>query len=188
MKNGKLKSLILWTLSHSYAARPRWWVRTFVNPFMINRGRGSIIRRSVRLDIFPWNRLFIGRRTIIESRSTLNNGVGSIAIGDNTRIGIGCTIIAPVRIGNDVHLAQNIVISGLNHNFADTTKTIAQQGVSVGEIVIDDDVWIGANAVITAGVHVGRHSVIAAGSVVVKDVEPFSVVGGVPAKLIKKIE
>ena len=64
---------------------------------------------------------------------------------------------------------------------------IDAQGVNTSEIVIDDDVWIGANAVITAGVHIGRHSVVAAGAVVTKDVPEYSVVGGVPAKVIRTI-
>lgn len=185
--NATVKRIAIWAISHPYSSRPRWWVRTFVTPFMIRRGAGSKIRSSVRLDIFPFHRLTIGRRTIIESRVTLNNGVGDITIGDNTRIGIGSTLIAPLKIGNDVHLAQNIVISGLNHNFDDTTRTIHSQGVSKAQITIDDDVWIGANAVITSGVHIGIHSVVAAGSVVTHDVPDFTVVAGIPARIIKKL-
>lgn len=188
MKDGKLKSLTLWLTCHPYAARPRWWVRTFINPFVIKRGRGSIIRSSARLDIFPWNHLSIGRHTIIESNATLNNGVGDIKIGDSSRIGIGCTVIAPVSIGDNVMLAQNIVISGLNHRYSDAKIPIRHQGVDTKPIIIEDDVWIGANAVITAGVHIGTHSVVAAGSIVTKDVPEFSIVAGVPAKVIKKIE
>lgn len=187
MKNGRIKSLLLWLMCHPYAARPRWWVRTFVNPWTIRRGRGSIIRSSARLDIFPWNSLRLGRQAIIESRTTINNGMGDIAIGDRSRIGIGSTIIAPVNIGSDVHLAQNIVLSGLNHNYADPMTTIGSQGVSIARITISDDVWIGANAVITAGVTIGRHCVVAAGSVVTHSVPDNSIVAGVPAKVIKTI-
>lgn len=186
--NATIKKFLVWAISHPYAARPRWWVRAFVTPIKTKRGKGSKIRNSARLDIFPFHNFTLGKRSYIESRVTLNNGVGDIYIGDNTRIGIGSTIIAPVTIGNDVRLAQNIVLSGLNHNYQDLTKNICDQGVSRAEIVIEDDVWIGANAVITAGVRIGRHSVVAAGSVVTRSVEPYSIVGGVPAKLIKRIE
>lgn len=186
--NATLKRIAIWAISHPYSSRPRWWVRTFVTPFMIKRGRGSKIRSSVRLDIFPFHRLTIGRQTIVESRATLNNGVGDITIGDKTRIGIGSTLIAPITIGNDVHLAQNIVISALNHNFTDTNRTISEQGLTKALITIDDDVWIGANAVITSGVHIGRHSVVAAGSVVTHDVPAFTVVAGVPARIIKELK
>lgn len=186
--NATVKRIAIWAISHPYSSRPRLWVRLLVTPFMIRRGRGSKIRCSARLDIFPFHRLSIGRRTIIESRVTLNNGVGDIVIGDSSRIGIGSTLIAPVEIGNDVHLAQNIVISGLNHNYKDPGRTIHEQGVSRSLVRIEDDVWIGANVVVTAGVTIGHHSVVAAGSVVTHDVAEFSVVAGVPAKMIKKIE
>ncbi len=72
-----------------------------------------------------------------------------------------------------------------NHVFLYKTKPIRLQGCAGGSIVIGDDVWIGTNVVITTNVVIGTHSVIAAGAVVTKDVAPNSVVGGVPAKLIK---
>ena len=64
---------------------------------------------------------------------------------------------------------------------------ILSQGVTTSPIVIEDDVWIGGNAVITAGVHIGRHSVVAAGAVVTKDVPEYSLVAGVPAKVIRDL-
>ena len=188
MKDSKFKWFLHWLISNPDAVRPRLWVRFFVNPFLIKRGCGSCIRSRVRLDIFPWNKLELGKKTYIEHNCTLNNGVGSIKIGDRTRIGLNNTLIGPMTIGSDVIFAQNIVMSALNHNYTDTTRTIAEQGVNTAEIVIADDVWIGANAVITAGVHIGKHAVVAAGSVVTKDVEPYTIVGGIPAKLIKRIE
>ena len=108
-------------------------------------------------------------------------------IGDYTRIGIHCTVIGPVIIGSHVNLAQGIVLTALNHNFQDTTQLIDEQGVSTQTVVIGDDVWIGANAVILPGVTIGRHAVVAAGAVVTKDVAPNTIVGGNPAKFIKNI-
>ncbi len=172
---------MLWAISHPYASRPRWWVRCFVTPFRIKRGRGSKIRPRVRLDIFPWHSLCVGSRAIIEHGSTLNNGMGGIHIGARSRVGLNNTVIGPVSIGADVHLAQNIVISALNHNFSDPSRKISEQGVTAKQIVIEDDVWIGANVVITAGVRIGSHSVIGAGSVVTRDIPPGSLAYGVPA-------
>ena len=78
-------------------------------------------------------------------------------------------------------------MTALNHNFADTTKRIDEQGISTKPVVIGDDVWIGANAVILPGVTIGRHCVVAAGAVVTKDVPDNTVVAGVPAKVIKTL-
>jgi acetyltransferase-like isoleucine patch superfamily enzyme len=82
---------------------------------------------------------------------------------------------------------QGIVVTALNHQFLDASKRIDQQGITTCAVVIGDDVWIGANAVVRPGVTVGSHSVVAAGAVVTKDVPPHTVVGGVPAKVIKNI-
>ena len=144
-----------------------------------------MIYRSVRKDLFPWQPFLLGKYSIVEDYSTLANAVGSIIIGDRTRVGMGNTIIGPVSIGNDVNLAQNIVVSGLNHNYTDISQTIRAQGVSTSEIRIENDVWIGANSVILAGVTIGQHSVIGAGSIVTRNIPPFSVAIGNPAKVIR---
>ena len=129
----------------------------------------------------------MGRKSVIESYCCINNAVGDVTIGDNTRIGIHCTLIGPVCIGTNVNLAQGITVTALNHNFADTNRRIDEQGISTNPVVIGDDVWIGANAVILPGVTIGRHVVVAAGAVVTKDVPSYCVVAGVPAKVIKEV-
>ena len=167
-------------------ARPRWYKRLLA-PLYQHRGRGSKIYHSVRMDTPPYRRFWLGRRSVVESYCCINNAVGDVVIGDYTRIGIHCTVIGPVSIGSHVNLAQGIVVTALNHNFEDATKRIDQQGVSTKPVVIGDDVWIGANAVILPGVTIGRHVVVAAGAVVTKDVPEYSIVAGVPAKVIKKM-
>ena len=167
-------------------ARPRWYIRMLA-PLYQKRGRGSKIYGSVRMDTPPYRRFTIGRDSVIESFSCINNAVGDVVIGDKTRIGLHCTIIGPVTIGNNVNLAQGIVVTALNHNFTDCTKRIDEQGISTKEVTIGNDVWIGANATILPGVTIGRHSVVAAGSVVTKDVPDYTVVGGVPARVMKKL-
>ncbi len=82
--------------------------------------------------------------------------------------------------------AQNVVMSGLNHGFSNVTIGFRYQPCTTGLITIGDGSWIGANAVITAGVTVGQYCVIAAGSVVTKDVPDYSIAAGSPAKVIKK--
>lgn len=184
--NEQLKKITHWMLVPSNQARPRLWVKWFVNPFFHKKGKGSCVRRRTRMDVLPWNKFELGAYSTIEDFSTVNNGVGPVIIGSQTRIGLGNTIIGPVTIGNDIRLAQNVVLSGLNHNYTDISLPIHAQGVSTAPIVIEDETWIGSNAVIVAGVTVGKHCIVAAGSVVTKSVPPYSVVVGNPAKVLKQ--
>lgn len=179
-----LKKLVLWLLIPKNEARPRFWLR-LLRPILYPTGAGSIIRNSVRLDILPFNKFKLGRDSVIESFATINNGVGDVIIGERTFIGLSNVLIGPVKIANDVILAQHIVISGLNHNYENVLLPISKQGVSVKQVTIEENAWIGANAVITAGVTIGKHSIVAAGSVVTKNVPPYTIVGGNPAKPLK---
>ncbi len=167
-------------------SKPRLWTRLVVNPFVHKRGTNTVIRFNSRMDLFPFNKFEIGNNCIIEDFATINNGVGDVIIGNNCGIGLSNVIIGPVTMGNYVMLAQNIVISGLNHGYEDVTTPPRTQKVVTKQITIADDVWIGANCVITAGVTIGKHAVIGAGSVVTKDIPPFSVAVGNPARVIKK--
>lgn len=181
----KLKKLSLRLLTPKNQARPRIWVKWFLNPFKHKRGKGSKIRRRTRIDVLPFNNFSLGSFSTIEDFSTINNGVGEVIIGDRSRIGMSNVIIGPVHIGNDVILAQNVVMSGLNHGYEDVDIAPKYQKVTTSPILIEDEVWIGANVSIVAGVTIGKHSVIAAGSVVTKNVPPFSIVVGNPARIIK---
>lgn len=169
-------------------AMPRLWVKWFVTPFTSQRGKGAVIRRTARTDIFPFHKFSIGHQSTIEDFCTVNNGVGNVIIGDDSRIGIGSVLIGPVTIGDQVILAQNVVLSGLNHGYQDINVPIRKQKVTVGRITVEDEVWIGANAVLTAGVTIGKHSVVAGGAVVTKSIPPYSVAAGNPAKVIKKYD
>ncbi len=186
-RNSKLKHFLWKLMVHPVKSRPRWWLRRFQFLYM-KRGKKSVIYRSVRKDIMPFNRFILGDCSVIEDFSTINNAVGDVCIGNNTRIGLGNTVIGPVQIGNDISTAQNITITGLNHNFQDINIKIKAQGVSTSLVTISDDVWIGANAVILPGITIGKHSIVAAGSIVTRDVPPYSVCAGNPAKVIKRYD
>ena len=187
MKNSpRFKRLLDYLIMNQRDARPRWYIRLLA-PLYQHRGRGSKIYWSVRMDTPPYRKFSLGRHSVMESYSCVNNAVGDVVIGDYTRIGIHNTIIGPVTIGSHVNLAQGITVTALNHNFEDKNKRIDEQGVSTKPVVIGDDVWIGANAVILPGVTIGKHAVVAAGAVVTTDVPDNTVVGGVPAKVIKKL-
>ncbi len=186
--NPKLKQFLLDLLVHPYTARTRWWVRVFIYPFIIKRGKGSIIRRNARLDLNAGNKLIIGDRTIIENHVILNNGIGDIEIGNNTMITSRGMILGPALIGNNVVLGIGSQVLGLTHDYEDVEKPIKEQGVSGAKVIIEDDVWIGGNCVIIQGIKIGKHSLVAAGSVVTKNVEPYTLVAGNPAKPIKKYD
>lgn len=182
----KLKKIVLRLLMPKNQARPRKWVMWFVNPFYHHKGKNSLIRRRTRMDVLPFNHFHLGDNSTIEDFSVINNGVGDIYIGDRTRIGLGCTLIGPVKIGNDVGVAQGVVLTGLNHNYEDVTMPISKQGVSTAPIVVEDEVWLGANCVILAGTTIGKHSIVAAGSVITKNVPPYSLAFGNPARVIRQ--
>ena len=184
-KNPTFKRIVLSIMMHPVKTRPRRWLR--ICQFLyLKKGKRSVIYRSVRKDLVPFNRFVLGNYSVVEDFSILNNAVGDIFIGHHTRVGLGNTIIGPVSIGNHVNLAQNITVSGLNHNFQNITLRIDEQGVSTNQVIIEDDVWIGANSVILPGVVIGRHSVVAAGSIVTRSVPDHSVCAGNPAKVIKQ--
>jgi len=114
---------------------------------------------------------------------------GEIKIGDNFSMNSNSQLGASfgkIVIGNDCAIAPNCVLRASNHTFNNPTIPFRKQGHTYGEIIIEDDVWISSNCVVTANTTIGKSSVVGAGSVVTKDVEPYSIMGGVPAKLIKK--
>ncbi|WP_461131319.1 acyltransferase [Spirosoma aerophilum] len=184
--NNRVKHWLHYALIPQGQARPRRWVSWFVNPFVHKKGVGARICASARLDVLPFRQFTLGQHSTIEDYCVINNGVGDVSVGAHSRVGIGSIVIGPVSIGNQVIIAQHVVISGLNHGYENIDIPIRQQPVKALPIVIDDESWIGSNVVITAGVRVGRHSIVAAGSVVTKDVSAYSVVAGNPARVIKQ--
>lgn len=165
-----------------------------------------LIRIILTLVMYPF-RLFIygkiGARTYISPLCSIRNHK-NISLGNNcqidsfvvlwpTKLEIGCNsqinpgtaIYGDVSIGDNVMIAPNCMIAGGNHNFKDVNIPMIFQGSNEKGIVIDDDVWIGANSVLVDGVRIGKGAVIASGSVVVKDVDEYAVVAGVPAVKIK---
>jgi len=113
-----------------------------------------------------------------------------IRIGEDSLIGEYTVIRGQggVTIGNRVYTSPMVQIIAVNHVFDDVARPFTEQGITTQGIAIDDDVWIGSGAVVTDGVHVGRGAVIAAGAVVTKNVAPHTVVGGVPARVLREID
>lgn len=90
-----------------------------------------------------------------------------------------------IKIGNYVHTGANVMIFAFNHSIDDIDVPSILQDYYDADVIIEDDVWIGAGSVILAGTCIGKGSVIAAGSVVNKDIPPYSIAGGIPAKVLK---
>ncbi|OYZ00888.1 MAG: acetyltransferase [Sphingobacteriia bacterium 28-36-52] len=135
------------------------------------------------------NRVTIGKHAIIRPSNIYGGAIGAgLKVGDHSNIGpysyIGCS--GKITIGNNVMISPRVSIYAENHVFDDANIPMKEQGVTQSAVTIEDDCWIAANSIILAGVTIGKGSVIAAGSVVTKSVPPYSVVAGIPAKVIKQ--
>jgi acetyltransferase-like isoleucine patch superfamily enzyme len=137
----------------------------------------------------------IGSRTIVMHGAVLNvynfrDLPGAfIHIGQDSLIGEYSVIRGQggVTIGDRVYTSPMTQIIAVNHVFSDPEKPFIDQGITAQGIIIEDDVWMGSGAIITDGVHIGKGAVVAAGAVVVNDVPAHTVVGGVPAKILREI-
>ena len=135
-----------------------------------------------------WDDVTICEGTLIRPSGYWGGNLGAgMAMGNRSSIGaysfIGCA--GSIKIGDDVLIGARLTIIAENHNFSDWTRSIKEQGVSSKGVTIGNDVWIGACVTILDGVTIGDHAIIAAGAVVTKDVQSFSIVGGVPARPIR---
>lgn len=126
--------------------------------------------------------LRIGAHSTIAAGCTIR---GDVTIGEHSALNVGAATIGTVTIGSAVRIASYAVLVGENHGTDDLELPIAIQPLTSSGVTIEDDVWIGANTTIVDGVTVGSHSVVAAGAVVTRDVPPWSIVAGVPARVIR---
>ncbi len=162
----------------------------FLSTSCIEIGNGVFIFKGTRLDArrHQNNRIFLDNGVAIERNVNIGClGNTSIHIGQETFIGPGVCIAGPgdIKIGKRCLIAANAGIYANNHNFSDPIEPIKYQGISRQGIVIEDDCWLGHGVAVLDGVTIGEGSVIGAGAVVTKDIPPFSVAVGVPAKVIK---
>lgn len=145
-------------------------------------------------DSIKGSRIVVSEHSVIDSFVKIKpaGGLGDLFIGPESYINSGCVIYTGngISIGRGVLIAANCSLCPTNHEFSSVDEPIRCQGFSPsrGGIVIEDDVWIGANCVILDGAHIGKGSVIAAGSVVRGKVPSMSVYGGHPLRLLKKRE
>lgn len=137
-------------------------------------------------------RSFFGKRIMKSYGHNVNIERGATfsrktIIGNNSGIGENCRLQGTVTIGDNVMMGQDVLIFTSNHSFERTDIPMQEQGYQ-GEkpVVIGNDVWIGARAIVLPGVTVGDGCIIGAGSVVTKDVPPYTIIGGNPARVLKE--
>lgn len=130
----------------------------------------------------------LGSNFSIMRNSALYAHDGAPEIGNDVSINSNTMIAAAdegrISIGDKVIIGPNVVIRASDHAHESADKPIRDKGHTGGSIVIEDDVWVASNCVILRNLRIGAHSIVAAGGVVTKDVEPYSIVAGVPAKLV----
>lgn len=125
----------------------------------------------------------LGYKVSISHGVTIN--CNEFKLGNNSQLNPNVTIYGNVIIGSNVMIAPSVMVAGGNHNSSDINILMINQGSTSKGIKIEDDVWIGANSVILDGVKIGYGAVIGAGSVVTKNIKPYSINFGNPCKYIK---
>lgn len=167
-----------------------------------------------RVRIVYASNIKLGRNVYLDSGVYLHGLPGGISIGDNTflmhhtmlhvfnfrklpqakiTIGSNCFLgeynvirgQGGVQIGNDVYTGPMVQIVAVNHVYSDPNRPIREQGITAKGIIIEDDVWLGANVTVVDGVTVGRGSIIGAGAVVTQNIPPYSIAVGTPARPVK---
>jgi len=157
-----------------------------VNTYFMLKYKCKISRKA---EIQFTDKIIIGKNSRISSFAKIKVNNGLIKIGENCTVNSFCFIYADkggLEIGDNVLISPGVGIFGSNYEYNDETKPLIEQDIISKGIKIEDDVWIGSNSTILDGVTVGKGSVVGAGSVVTKDIPPFSLAFGVPAKVIKK--
>ena len=127
----------------------------------------------------------LGNNVSLLESTLISANRGHVTIGDNSWIGPHSVVYGNggVDIGDHVLIASHCTINTVSHNFSATDMPINLQGINTDPVIIENDVWIGTNAVIMQGVRIGYGSIIGAGAVVTKSIPPFSIAVGVPAKV-----
>jgi acetyltransferase-like isoleucine patch superfamily enzyme len=190
-------------------------LRALVYRMLLKMDGVAAIENGVRLRFA--DQIHLGKNVYLDQGCYLHACPQGIAIGENTLVMHGSILHvynfrnlphAYIRIGRDSLIGEYNVLRGqggitigdrvytsplcqllaVNHVYNDPTRPMVEQGITAQGIHIEDDVWIGAGAIVTDGVRVGKGAVIAAGAVVTKDVAAHTVVGGVPARVIKQLE
>lgn len=160
--------------------------RVYIGKNVILRGDINIGRKSLLFDnVTVRGNCSLGENVILSENVEVRTSTSCIFIDDGSAVNRNSLVIGKVNIGKKCAIAPNCVIVGSNHRFTDLSVPICDQGVETKGIVIEDDVWIGANVTILDGVFIGEGTVIGAGSVVTKNIPARSIAVGNPCNVIK---
>jgi acetyltransferase-like isoleucine patch superfamily enzyme len=175
-----------WNVPFSMARRATLAIRFFGRRITIHPSSEISMRSVIRTD--GGGSISIGKNCEIHPFAMVLTYGGDIHIGDNCSVNPFAIVYGHggVRIGNGVRIAAHTVIIPANHNPPSEGVPLHMSGTRGKGIVIDDDVWLGTGARILDGVHISRHAIVGAGSVVTKSVPENATVAGVPALLIKQ--
>lgn len=166
--------------------RCMWYVRSLKAHGTLTLERGVVIRTMWGLKGCYKPILIVTQGSNRIGAGTIIQGTGSLLIGERTYINEYCVIGCndEITVGRDVMISPYVTIRDTDHAFERTDIPMNRQGITTAPIHIGDDVWIGHGAAILKGVTVGTGAIVAAGAVVTRDVAPYDIVGGVPAKRI----
>ena len=152
------------------------FIDDFVTIYAHPRATGEV-RLAENVHLYRW--------TVVE----LGEGSGSLSIGANTYLQAGCTLnpfISNITIGQNCMIAARCIFMPYQHAYQETSRPMREQRLtSRGDIVLEDDVWLGAHVCVMDGVTIGQGSIVGAGAVVTKDIPPYSIAAGVPARVIR---
>jgi acetyltransferase-like isoleucine patch superfamily enzyme len=199
-RRARADASVSWAQARLWTQKWRWYER---NSLPWNRARihyefmrrEAFVRWPVHgnvLEMLREGRLEVGQHALLEPHVWLTGpGAAQIRIGSGTFLNISVMVAALelVEIGDHCMFANGCFVTDANHRFDDPVAPVPWQGfASRGPTRIEDNVWCGANVVVTSGVTIGRRSVIGAGSVVTTDIPPFSIATGAPARVQREIE
>lgn len=145
------------------------------------------VRFGTGLTLQGCSRIGLGEGVRVGANCRLYAERGTLELGEETALSPDVTVDASdgfIRLGKQVAVGPGTVIRAADHCFNRHDLPIMRQGHRYGEVIVEDDVWIAANCTLTPGIRIGHGAVIGAGAVVTRDVEPYAIMGGVPARVI----
>jgi len=155
---------------------PRCFIDDYVTIYAHPQARGGV---------FLDENVHIQRWSIVE----LGAGSGNLKVGRNTYIQAGCILnafVGSITIGANCMIAAHCALTPYQHGFGEIDRPMREQPLtSKGDIIIEDDVWLGLNVAVMDGVTIGQGAIVGAGAVVTKDIPPYTIAGGVPARVIR---